>query len=197
MTIHRLLTLFFIAVVLLGITLAAADVQAQQDQPDEPDTIVLSDTLDYDDNKRESIFTGNVIMTRGDMTLQADKLVLVEDDEGYQFGTATVSTRPLVHIRQENPDDFEVIEAKGKRGEYDGKKEELIVIGQAVVTRFICGKPSDTIRGERVVYKQQTNTYHAYSGPDSAAPKGRVRSLVQPRAKSDAAARECQQTASP
>src|SRR5699024_7006671 len=169
---------------------------AQENEPD-PDTIVLSDTLDYDDNERESIFTGNVIMTRGDMTLHADKLVLVEDEDGYQYGTATVSTRPPVHIRQENPEEFEVIEAQGKRGEYDGKTEELTVIGQAVVTRFICGKPTDTIRGERVVYKQQTNTYHAYSGPESAAPKGRVRSLVQPRSKSDAAMEDCRQAAKP
>ena len=195
MTLPRLSTLLFISL-LLGIVLPAGMSGAQENEPD-PDTIVLSDTLDYDDNERESIFTGNVIMTRGDMTLHADKLVLVEDEDGYQYGTATVSTRPLVHIRQENPEEFEVIEAQGKRGEYDGKTEELTVIGQAVVTRFICGKPTDTIRGERVVYKQQTNTYHAYSGPESAAPKGRVRSLVQPRSKSDAAMEDCRQAAKP
>ncbi|HLR12241.1 MAG TPA: lipopolysaccharide transport periplasmic protein LptA [Burkholderiaceae bacterium] len=195
MTLPRLSTLLFISL-LLGIVLPAGMSGAQENEPD-PDTIVLSDTLDYDDNERESVFTGNVIMTRGDMTLHADKLVLVEDEDGYQYGTATVSTRPLVHIRQENPEEFEVIEAQGKRGEYDGKTEELTVIGQAVVTRFICGKPTDTIRGERVVYKQQTNTYHAYSGPESAAPKGRVRSLVQPRSKSDAAMEDCRQAAKP
>src|SRR5690606_42144897 len=40
----------------------------------QPDTLILSDTLDYDDVKKESIFTGNVIMTRGDMSLHSDKL---------------------------------------------------------------------------------------------------------------------------
>lgn len=166
-----------------------------QDAPpaEEPDTLVLSDTLTYDDVKRESIFSGNVIMTRGAMTLHSDKLVMHEDDAGFQYGTATVTGDKLVYIKQENPEKFEVIEARGLRGEYDGKTEEVKVIGRAVVTRFVCGKPFDTIKGERVVYNQKTDTYHAYSGPQSAAPGGRVRSLAQPRAKSDAAAAECRQ----
>lgn len=171
----------------------SAPAPAQEAPAEEPDTLVLSDTLTYDDTKRESIFTGNVIMTRGPMTLHSDKLVMREDEEGFQHGTATVSEGELVYIRQEDVTKFEVIEAQGLRGEYNGKTEEVQVIGQAVVTRFVCGKPFDTIKGEKVVYNQSTDTYHAYSGPQSSAAGGRVRSLAQPRAKSDAAAAECQQ----
>jgi lipopolysaccharide export system protein LptA len=159
---------------------------------EEPDTLILSDTLNYDDIKKESVFTGNVIMTRGLMTLHSDKLIMREDAEGFQYGTATVGAGKLVHIRQENPEKFEVIEAQGLRSEYDGKKEELEMIGQAVITRYVCGKPFDNVKGERVIYKQKTDTYEAYGGPNSAANNGRVRSLAQPRAKADAAAAECQ-----
>src|SRR5690554_3249607 len=171
----------------------SAPAPAQEAPAEEPDTLVLSDTLTYDDTKRESVFTGNVIMTRGPMTLHSDKLVMREDEEGFQHGTATVSEGELVYIRQEDVTKFEVIEAQGLRGEYNGKTEEVQVIGQAVVTRFVCGKPFDTIKGEKVVYNQSTDTYHAYSGPQSSAAGGRVRSLAQPHAKSDAAAAECQQ----
>lgn len=167
-----------------------AATQADTEAP-APDTLILSDTLNYDDIKKESIFTGNVIMTRGLMTLRSDKLVMSEDAEGFQYGTATVNPGKLVHIRQENPEKFEVIEAEGVRGEYDGKKEELVMIGQAVLTRYVCGKPFDNVKGERVVYKQKTETYEAYGGPNSAAAGGRVRSLASPRAKADAAAAEC------
>src|SRR5690606_7243621 len=125
------------------------------------------------------------------MTLHSDKLIMREDAEGFQYGTATVDPGKLVHIRQENPEKFEVIEAQGLRSEYDGKKEELEVIGQAVITRYVCGKPFDNIKGERVIYKQKSDTYEAYGGPNSAANGGRVRSLAQPRAKADAAAAEC------
>lgn len=160
---------------------------------EEPDTVVLSDTLNYDDEKKESIFTGNVLMTRGAMTLNSDKLVIQEDEQGFQYGIATVNSGKLVFIRQENTEKFEIIEARGIRGEYDGKHETVTVIGQAIVTRFICGEPFDTIKGERVVYNQKNDTYQAFSGAQSAAPDGRVRSLAQPRAKSDAAAAKCKE----
>lgn len=159
---------------------------------EDPDTLVLSDTLDYDDIKKESVFTGNVVMTRGPMTLHSDKLVMREDAEGFQHGTATVTGGKLVLIRQEDPSKFEVIEAKGLRGDYNGKTEEIIMTGQAVVTRYLCGKPFDTIKGERVTYKQKTDTYQAVGGPNSAAAGGRVRSVAQARSKADAAIAQCQ-----
>src|SRR5690606_24882299 len=103
---------------------------------------------------KESVFTGNVIMTRGIMTLRSDKLTMHEDAEGFQYGTATRNAPgKLVHIRQENPEECEVIEAQGLRSNYNGKTEELEMIGQAVITRFVCGKPFDSIKGERVIYK--------------------------------------------
>src|SRR5690606_28164055 len=163
---------------------------------EEPDTLILSDTLNYDDVKKESVFTGNVIMTRGLMTLHSDKLVMHEDAQGFQYGTATVAPNKLVHVRQEDPAKFEVIEAKGQRAEYSGKTDEVEMIGQAVVTRFVCGKEVDRISGERVKYNQTTNIYQAFSGPNSAAQGGRVRSVASPRAKGDAALAECRKKSS-
>src|SRR3546814_4345892 len=59
---------------------AASGKQSQE----EPDTLILSDTLNYNDAAKESTFTGNVIMTRGLLTLRSDKLVMSEDAEGFQ-----------------------------------------------------------------------------------------------------------------
>ncbi|HUH59393.1 MAG TPA: lipopolysaccharide transport periplasmic protein LptA [Candidimonas sp.] len=178
----------------MALACASAVAHAQKAPPapaPEPDTLILSDTLDYDDIKKESVFTGNVIMTRGLMTLNSDRLTMREDAQGFQHGTATVKPGNLVFIRQEDPEKFEILEARGLRAEYNGKTEQIEVIGQAIVTRFICGKPFDNVKGERVVYHQKNGTYQAYGGPDSAAPGGRVRSLAQPRAKADAAVAEC------
>src|SRR5690606_10927232 len=104
----------------------SADGQPQQ----EPDTLILSDTLNYNDAAKESVFTGNVVMTRGLMTLHSDTLTMREDAEGFQHGVATVSgPNKRVRVRQENPEKFEVIEAEGLRGEYNGKTEEIEMIG--------------------------------------------------------------------
>lgn len=184
--------LFAAAVVCAG-GLAQAQDQSSGGTAPEPDTLILSDTLNYDDIKKESVFTGNVILTRGLMTLRSDRLTMREDAEGFQHGTATVGPGKLVHLRQEDPAKFEVIEAEGLRSEYNGKTEEFEMIGKAVVTRYVCGKAFDNVQGERVIYRQKTDTYEAYGGPNSAATGGRVRSVAQPRAKADAAAAECKQ----
>ncbi|ETF03137.1 sugar ABC transporter substrate-binding protein [Advenella kashmirensis W13003] len=158
---------------------------------EEPDTQVLSDTLSYDDAKKTSVFTGNVILTRGLMKLTSDRLDLREDAQGFQYGVATVDKSRYVFIRQERPENYEVVEARGDRGEYDGKLNTVKMVGHATVTRFICGKPFDTINGEVVTFNNQNNTYSATGGPTSAAQPGRVRSIAQPRAKTDQAVAEC------
>ncbi|OZI37037.1 lipopolysaccharide transport periplasmic protein LptA [Bordetella genomosp. 10] len=159
---------------------------------EEPNTQILSDTLHYDDVKKTSVFTGNVIMTRGLLTMKSDKLELHEDAQGGQFGVATMNnTSRMVNIRQERPENFELIEGVGLRAEYDGPKSQFDLIGQAVVTRYICGKQFDTIRGQRVRYNDKAGTYEAIGGPGSSAPGGRVRSIVEPRARTDAAIEEC------
>lgn len=176
---------------LLGMA-ACAYAQEQQTPPaEEPSTLILSDTLHYDDIKRRSIFTGNVVLTRGLMKLTADQLEVQEDEAGNQHGTATANKGKVVTIRQERPESFEVIEGKGLRAEYDSNKSQFDLIGQAIVTRYICGKPFDTIRGERIRYNEKTGVYQAQGGPNSSAPGGRVRSVAEPRAKADAAIAEC------
>ncbi|MGE8687039.1 MAG: lipopolysaccharide transport periplasmic protein LptA [Achromobacter sp.] len=170
----------------------AADPASKSAAPaEEPSTLILSDTLHYDDVKKQSVFTGNVNLTRGLMTLTSDTLQMNEDPQGNQFGTATANKGKVVTIRQERPETFELIEGKGLRAEYDGSKSTFDLIGQAVVIRYVCGKPFDTIRGERVRYNEKTGTYEAQGGPNSSAAGGRVRSVAEPRAKTDAAIAEC------
>ena len=143
--------------ILLLAAAGAAQAQAQSGQAapaEEPSTLILSDTLHYDDIKRQSIFTGNVILTRGLMTLTSDKLEVNEDAAGNQFGVATADKGKIVTIRQDRPETFELIEGKGLRAEYESSKSQFDLIGQAIVTRHICGKPFDTIRGDRVRYNE-------------------------------------------
>lgn len=180
--------------ILLLAAAGAAQAQSQSGQAapaEEPSTLILSDTLHYDDIKRRSIFTGNVVLTRGLMTLTSDKLEVNEDAAGNQFGVATADKGKIVTIRQDRPETFELIEGKGLRAEYESSKSQFDLIGQAIVTRYICGKPFDTIRGDRVRYNEKTGIYQAQGGPNSSAAGGRVRSLAEPRAKADAAIAEC------
>lgn len=159
----------------------------------EPDTVILSDTLDYDDIKRQSIFSGNVILTRGNLDLRADRVEVNEQADGSQLAIATVKTSARVQARQETPEKFEVIKGESLRAEYHSGTEQLVLIGQAVLTRTICGKTIDSIRGERVVYNKKSDTYQALGGPQSADSQKRVRSIARPRAHIERAIAECKQ----
>ena len=44
--------------------------------------MVLSDSLDYDDVKKESVLVGNVIVTRGLMNLHADRVTVRQLPDG-------------------------------------------------------------------------------------------------------------------
>ncbi|MFV0282728.1 MAG: lipopolysaccharide transport periplasmic protein LptA [Castellaniella sp.] len=176
-----------------ALTLAAQTARAQT-QPaaeDEPDTVILSDTLHYDDVNKTSTFTGNVLLTRGAMTLRGDKLVTREDAQGNQFGTATAANGKIVTIRQENPEKFETLIATGLQADYVGTSGDITLTGQATVTRQICGKSFDNVRGARIIYHQKSGTYEAFGGQNSAAIGGRVRSLAQPQSRIDQAIAQC------
>ncbi|HZJ98078.1 MAG TPA: lipopolysaccharide transport periplasmic protein LptA [Oligella sp.] len=171
--------------VLLG-SLAHAQTEAEQ----EPETLVFSDTLSYDDITKITQFRGNVILTRGLFRLTSDNLDIIEDDEGFRHGTATMNNTELVELIEEDLENYEMVRAIGLKAEYNGKTEIVKMIGQAVVTRYVCGQPVDNVRGQQVVYDSKNKTYEALGGPQSSE-RGRVRSLVQPRSKADKAFEEC------
>ena len=189
---HLLLTILLSAIgCVASLSSAHAQNKTAQAPAEQPNTQILSDTLHFDDIKRESTFTGNVVMTRGLMTMNADTLILKEEADGSQFGTGTVQPGKRVFIRQERPENFEVLEGVGQRVEYNGRDEIFDLIGQAIVTRFICGQQFDTVSGEKVRYSQKTDTYEAFSGPNSSNAGGRVRSVAMPRARAEAAVAAC------
>src|SRR5699024_11348977 len=84
--IHSRPFLFWMPLVVLISMWCAAPLSAQTDPEPEPDTIVISDTLHHDDVERVSSFTGDVVMTRGQLILHSDRLDLSEDTDGFQYG---------------------------------------------------------------------------------------------------------------
>lgn len=193
---NRLLGTLVLVVMLMSLPPAwsqSALLAASKDGQEEPATQILSNELTYDENTKTSVFSGEVIMTRGPLKLVADELRLSEDADGYQYGSASVKAGKRVYIRQERPENFEILEGIGEQAQYDGKAETFDLIGKARLTRYICGKPFDSVSGERVRYFQKSDRYQAFAGPNSDNPDGRVRSIAQPRAKVEAAIDACRQ----
>src|SRR5262245_17281887 len=65
-------------------TLARAE-KADKDQP----THIEANRMSSDDARRISIFEGNVVLTKGTVLVRADRIVVRQDADGFQFATAT------------------------------------------------------------------------------------------------------------
>lgn len=149
---------------------------AQQSDQDQP-TLIDADQLVYDERTQTSVFTGNVVLTRGSLIIRADQLELTQLPSGEQMGLATATGNNRVFVRQQRNGLNEHIEGTARRAEYNGPEQRITFVGNAIVRRLICEQPSDEIRGERVIYNQQTATYSAVG----ASGEQRVRTVIQPR----------------
>jgi len=141
-----------------------------------------SDRVDLDDSKKEAVFEGNVTLTQGTLLIKADKIIVKQDADGFQYGIAYGSP---AHFRQkrEGFDDF--IEGFSERLEYDGKADKVQLFANARIQR---GR--DEVRGDYISYNSITEFFQVIGGGKTAAtpgnPQGRVRAVIQPKPKAAA-----------
>ncbi|NYE24370.1 lipopolysaccharide transport periplasmic protein LptA [Pigmentiphaga litoralis] len=173
-------------IAIASVTLTAGAALAAKTDNQQP-TLVDADSLRYDDLKQTSVFTGNVVLTKGSLTLRADRLELREDPEGFQHGVATATGSKLVFVRQRREGTDEYIEGEAERAEFDGRNDKIHFISRAVVKRLACEQVVDEVRGQQITYDQRAETYSANGGPRAATPNQRVRTVIQPRESGGAA----------
>ncbi len=137
-----------------------------------------SDRVLIDDATQKSVFEGKVELNQGTLRIQADKIVVTQDKDGYKHCTATGK---LASFRQKHEGTDEYMEGYGERIEYDTRAETVDFFVQARVKR-----DQDDVRGEHIFYSTRTEIFQV-SGGDSGNPndpnKGRVRAVIQPKSK--------------
>jgi len=147
-------------------------------------TNVEADRMSSDDARRMSIFEGNVVLTNGTMMVRADRIVVRQDADGFQFATAY--GKP-VQFRQKGDakDGKEGVWTEGEalRIEVDARNERVELFERARVTRG-----EDVVNGEYIFVDQRTEFYSvsAAKGTAPSAPGGRVKAVIQPKTKADA-----------
>jgi len=169
--------------VALCAVLACAPALAERADRYKP-TRVEADRMQYDDLKQINVFDGSVVLTKGTITLRADRLVLVQDPEGYQRGTATGK---LAAFRQKRDGLDEWVEGHAEEIIYDGKTETVRLTGRARVLRLDGSQVADQIDGARIVYDSRTEQF-LVDGSHAGSGSGRVRVIIQPRLEDPAAA---------
>lgn len=150
-----------------------------------------SDALRYDDLKQSSVFTGNVIITKGTILIRGARVDVFQDAKGYQQAVVIAEPGKLAYYRSKRDGVDEVIEGEGERIEYDSQADNVKFIGKAVLRRYVGGKLADESNGALIRYENTTDvfTVDGSAKPVRTAtnPSGRVRALLAPRAPAPAA----------
>lgn len=137
-----------------------------------------ADRVSIDDAKKVSVFEGNVVLTQGTLVIRADRMVVREDAQGFNHGTAYGNP---VKFRQKRDGVDEYIEGEALRVEYDGRVEKLQLFNRAHLKRG-----ADEVRGSYISYDQPTEVFNAVGSLDDGSGKpapGRVRAIIQPKTK--------------
>ena len=155
--------------------LAPASALAERADRDQPVNIE-SDSMIADEAKKIATFDGKVVLTQGSMIIRADRIVVRQDREGFQRGTATGSPATFRHKREGFS---EFIDGEAQRIEYDGKLDRVEFFNNARLHR----DSGDDIRGDYISYDARTErfTVKANEGTGGDNPDGRVRATIMPK----------------
>jgi len=153
---------------------AASAEKADRDKPMNAE----ADALRYDDARQTSVFTGNVVITKGTIVIRGAQVEVRQDPQGNQFGV--VNGNPgTFRQKREGLDEF--IEGEGSRIDYDSRADTVRFTGNAVLRRYKGTQLNDETRGNVIVYNNSTDVFTVDGGARSPAnPSGRVRAMLTP-----------------
>lgn len=163
MTIARTLPLLA-----LSATLVAMPALARQADRQQPMDVVSDQVLSNLDNNGKTTFTGNVVVNQGSLEVQAAAGTLQTRDGDI---THAHFTGQPVKLNQDL-DDGTRVDTISREVQYDMATDTITLIGDVVLN-----KPTNTLRGERVVYNMRTGKINA----DGQGGSGRVEMRILPR----------------
>jgi lipopolysaccharide export system protein LptA len=146
------------------------------------------------------VFNGNVVVTKGTMTIRAGRIEVRETPEGYHSAVAIGAANRPATFRQKRDGVDEWIEGEAERLEYDGKTDTIRFVTNAAVRRLRGSTVADEIAGQIVSYDSIAEVFSVSGGAAATPtnPGGRVRAVLTPREGSEAeAAAAASQSAPP
>lgn len=136
-----------------------------------------ADKVSVDDAKKTLVFEGNVLLTQGTLNIRASRLVVVQDAQGFQKGTAYGSPATF-RQKREGRDDY--IEGEAERIEHDAHNDRTEFFVKARVR-----SGGDDVSGNYITFDGISERYlvtGAPSGTPGVTPaETRVRATLQPK----------------
>jgi len=176
--------------VFAGVALSGAPAQAEKADRFKPLNVEADLPGKIDLLNQYVVFNGNVVVTKGTMTIRANRIEVRESADGYHTAVAFGSPSQHATFRQKRDAPDEYIAGDAERLEYDGKSDVIRFVNNASVKRLRGSETSDEISGNLVTYDSGTEVFNVTGGAPATAsnPGGRVRAVLTPKEGSAAAA---------
>lgn len=113
---------------------------------------IEADALRYDDQRQISVFSGNVVLTRGGITIEGERIEVRQDPQGYQYGNITAALGKRARLTQLREGMDETVVADSDTIEYDGRADVFKLLGDARLRRLRGGAEADFMSGQVIVY---------------------------------------------
>ena len=141
------------------IPLSAHALASDRDQP----MNIEADSLRHDDAQQVTVFTGNVVVTKGSIVLRGDKLTVKQTADGAQHGTLQAGTDQRAFFSQQRDTPAgaptETVQGQAKTIEYNGATDQVKLINDGELRRFRAGALNDEITGALIVYNNSTGQF--------------------------------------
>jgi lipopolysaccharide export system protein LptA len=155
-------------------TLATAPAFAERADRDKPVSIE-SNSMTADEAKKTATFEGKVVLTQGSLVIRAERIVVRQDNEGFQYGSATGNPATFRH-KQEGSGGY--LDGQAMRIEYDNKADRVEFFDDARLRR----DSGDDIRGDFISYDARAERFSVKSaGGPGTNREGRVRATIMPK----------------
>ena len=160
------------------IAVSAFSAKAEKADREKP-TNVEANRMTSDEARRVSIFEGNVLLTKGTITVRAERIVVRQDADGFQYASA--SGAPVRFRQKGDPvggQEGVWIDGEALRVEIDEKNERIELHENARITR-----DKDEVRGSYILYDQRSEFFSVSSakGAPASSAGERVRAVIQPK----------------
>jgi len=156
----------FLAAALLLACAGAAALESDRDQPIE----LAADSVDIDEGKGLSTYKGDVDLRQGTIRVRAD--VVTVHQNGRKPSKIVAQGRPVKFEQQSTKGP---VKGEAQRVEYEVNSENLVLIGDAVLTQG-----NDSMRSDRIIYDRVKSVVKAGAAAEG---KQRVRISIEPPGK--------------
>jgi len=146
--------------------------------------VVNFDSLDIDEVTQTRILTGNVVLTRGTLTMKSDRALVKETPEGYMSVTLTSGPGRVATFRQKRDGAGDLwVEGQAERIEYDERQELVKLFSKAVVKELENGRLTNELNGAYISYdnRREVAAVRNDASGESKVGGGRGTLIIAPR----------------